>query len=541
MPASSTLAGPGPAPALRSRWGRILRWLAWPTVALWVLAIVVLHPLAGSLYVITDHTAAANLPAAAPSTRVAVLQEAAQPTSDAGGQRTTDTVAVLFVRAGGLISTDLPVVAGARTAVAGLAGIDGLGAPSAVRPAPDGQAAAFTAEVRSSALHTARTDTDAVQRVRSAVGASTRGARGLQVFVTGPAAVTADGGSTSQTTLLLTAMLIVAMILLVVYRSVLLWDLPAGRRGRGHCRRPGCDPRARQRRTHRQHAVHVDLDRAVLRGRQRLRPAAHPSVSRRTAAPRSGGRSHGGGLAPHAAHAGRIRRHGGRRHAVPAGGPIRLAARARPDRGHCGPGRPRGPGQLLAGDADHCRPVRLLAPTATFRRHHPRGIADLVTHRRRGRPAPGPDFPGRSASAGRRERGPVRLARRQRPARQSQTPARKRRRRRPLRRPLRTRGHRPAGAAGATRTSENSGADGTGGPGRRRRQPRAAVGQYTSYSIVLSVDSYSSAGTAAIGGLRDELDRTARARCSAVVRPLRSTPPAPPSGTLWCSSRWCWW
>ena len=226
MPVPSPPADPGQASALRSRLGRSLRWLAWPTVLLWVPAIVVLHPLAGTLYEITDHTAAANLPAAAPSTRVAVLQEAAQPTSDTGGKRTTDAVAVLFVRGGGLISTDLPVVAGAQTAVAGLVGIDGLGAPTAVRTAPDGQAASFTAEVSSAALHTARTDIDAVHVVRNAVATATRGAPGLQVLVTGPAAVTADGGSTSQTTLLFTAMLIVAVLLLVIYRSVLLWIFP---------------------------------------------------------------------------------------------------------------------------------------------------------------------------------------------------------------------------------------------------------------------------------------------------------------------------
>ncbi len=226
MPAPSTPAGPRPAPALRSRLGRTLRWLAWPTVLLWVLALLVLHPLAASLYEITDHTAAANLPAAAPSTQVAVLQEAARPASADGGKQTTDALAVVFVRTGGLTRTDLPVMAGARAAVAGLAGSNGLGAPTAVRPAPDGQAATFTAQVGSAALHTARTDIDAVHAVRTAVASAVRGAPGLQVFVTGPAAVTADSGSTSQTTLLLTAMLIVAVILLVVYRSVLLWIFP---------------------------------------------------------------------------------------------------------------------------------------------------------------------------------------------------------------------------------------------------------------------------------------------------------------------------
>ena len=51
-------------------------------------------------------------------------------------------------------------------------------------------------------------------------------ATSLQVAVTGPAAVSADSGSGTQTALLLTALVIVALILLLVYRSPLLWLLP---------------------------------------------------------------------------------------------------------------------------------------------------------------------------------------------------------------------------------------------------------------------------------------------------------------------------
>jgi hypothetical protein len=65
-----------------------------------------------------------------------------------------------------------------------------------------------------------------VQAIRQAVDGLARG--GLQVAVTGSAALVADGGVSSKTLniLLLTALLIVVIILILVYRSPLLWLLP---------------------------------------------------------------------------------------------------------------------------------------------------------------------------------------------------------------------------------------------------------------------------------------------------------------------------
>lgn len=213
-------------PAPSGRFGRALRWLRWPALALWVLAIVILHPLAGSLYQVTDDTAAANLPASAPSTQVAAIEDAAQ--QDSGQQRRSDDVTVVVVRTGGLTSTDLSAVRKARAAVAGLVGnIGGLTEPGPVRRSPDGRAGVFTAQVMAPTLHETTMDTSAVQSIRRAVARATSNAHpGLQTAVTGQAAVTADGGSTSQATLLATALIIVAIVLLFVYRSVLLWVFP---------------------------------------------------------------------------------------------------------------------------------------------------------------------------------------------------------------------------------------------------------------------------------------------------------------------------
>jgi putative drug exporter of the RND superfamily len=223
MPRSTDHRRRRPVPS--GRLGRTLRWLRWPTVIVWVLAIVLLHPLAGSLYRVTDDAAAANLPSSAPSTRVAALEAATQ--HDSAGRVQSDVVAVVFARKGGLTAADLAVVASARDAVAGLVGrVDGLGLPGAPQPSPDGKAEIFTADVTAPVINETSADTGAVETIRHAIDAASNADHGVRVAVTGPAAVTADSGSTSQNTLLLTALVIVAIILLLVYRSVLLWIFP---------------------------------------------------------------------------------------------------------------------------------------------------------------------------------------------------------------------------------------------------------------------------------------------------------------------------
>lgn len=211
-----------------SGFGRALRLLRWPVLIGWVITVVALHPLAAHLYQVTDDGAAANLPSSAPSTQVAALQDGQRANHDQVGTTSDDSIAVVIARDGGLTADDDAAVSAARQAVARLAGsITGLGPPGPALTAPDGRAVVFTAEVSALALDKTGTDTAATTAVRRAVEAAVRGSEdGLRVAVTGGAAITADGGHTSQTTLLLTALLIVAAVLLVVYRSVLLWVFP---------------------------------------------------------------------------------------------------------------------------------------------------------------------------------------------------------------------------------------------------------------------------------------------------------------------------
>jgi putative drug exporter of the RND superfamily len=207
------------------RLATVLRRLRWPVVIAWLFIIVLTYPLAHGLSNVTSSNASAYLPSSAPSTRVVLIEQAAQQ-----GAPQTDPAIVVFTRDAGLTAADRTAVAAARSAVMSLAGRnDAVGAPGPVNWSADGQAATFTAQVTAATASVTSVDIAAVQAIRQAVGGSAgQPGDGLQVAVTGQAAVNADSGVTSavQNTLLLTALLIVAVVLLLVYRSPLLWLVP---------------------------------------------------------------------------------------------------------------------------------------------------------------------------------------------------------------------------------------------------------------------------------------------------------------------------
>jgi RND superfamily putative drug exporter len=218
-------AGPAVAATMNDRLARVLRRLRWPVAVLWVLAVVVLMPLASGLSGVTNDTASAYLPSGAQSSRVAALQ---QKTQHAAGDLVSQQAIAVFARPGGLTPADLAAVTAARAAVGSLAGPGrGLGSPGPVRLSADGDAALFTVPVSAPQDSVTGVDTRAVTAVRRVVAQKTSGPRGgLRAAVTGDAAVTADSGSTTLNALLLSALIIVAVILLLVYRSPVLWLLP---------------------------------------------------------------------------------------------------------------------------------------------------------------------------------------------------------------------------------------------------------------------------------------------------------------------------
>jgi putative drug exporter of the RND superfamily len=228
MSAAHTRARPDPGDRLAT----ILRRLRWPVVVAWVLIIVLAYPIAHGLSNVTSSNASAYLPSSAPSTKVVLIEQAAQ-----RGAPETDPATVVLSNSrvghqGGLTATDRTAVAAARAAVARLAAQHAatVGVPGPVHWSADGQAAQFTAQVTAPQNDVTSTDISAVQAIRQAVAGPVAQAAGdgLQAAVTGQAAINADSGITSsvQNVLLLTALLIVAVILLIVYRSPLLWLLP---------------------------------------------------------------------------------------------------------------------------------------------------------------------------------------------------------------------------------------------------------------------------------------------------------------------------
>ena len=209
------------------RLGRMLRWLRWPAVIVWLFAIVALNPLASSLSNVTNSSASAYLQSTADSTRVVELEQAAQ---HQRGQPDVDQMIVVFARRSGLTAADKAAVASAHATVARLAStVRGLSAPGKPVPSADGTAVFFTATVTTPSASEYAYDSTAVRSIRRAVSAAASHAHdGLQAEVTGSAAITADSGVTNKTLtdLRLTAIAIIVVILLVVYRRPVLWLFP---------------------------------------------------------------------------------------------------------------------------------------------------------------------------------------------------------------------------------------------------------------------------------------------------------------------------
>jgi putative drug exporter of the RND superfamily len=229
---------PAQTPGTRKRGARTpddrfaiwLRRLRWPVVIVWILAIVLLHGLSGSLSKATNDGASAYLPASAASTKVVLLQQAAARAAlHTSGQPETNTAIAVFASSGPLTAADQAAIGSARTAVVGLVGhVAGLAAPSALLPSADRKAAVFSVNISGQATNTGSVDRDAVRAIRAAIAKPVAAAgTGLVAAVTGSAAVNADtSAGNQQTKLLLTALIIVAVILLLVYRSPILWLLP---------------------------------------------------------------------------------------------------------------------------------------------------------------------------------------------------------------------------------------------------------------------------------------------------------------------------
>ncbi|MFG3254454.1 MMPL family transporter [Streptomyces sp. NPDC048172] len=211
-------SGEGPPPAAEGppRWTHRLtgflvgRRTKWAVLAIWIVLLAALGPLAGKLADVEENDAAAWLPGQAESTKVVELQEKL---------RDDETIPALVVyeREGGITKAD---TAKAQKDAAAFAGLPGAEKAQGPFPSKDGKALQTVVPM---------TDDKVDKAVEKAREIAERGPPGLESHVTGPGGQAADLFEVFESIdglLLLAAAGIVIVLLLLIYRSPVLWFIP---------------------------------------------------------------------------------------------------------------------------------------------------------------------------------------------------------------------------------------------------------------------------------------------------------------------------
>ncbi|WP_433467027.1 MMPL family transporter [Spirillospora sp. CA-128828] len=208
------MSAPSPAPP-RGRSHRLAGLIAgrrtkWAVLALWVVLLMALGPLAGKLGDVEENDAAAWLPGGAESTQVVSLEKQFR-------KDETMLAVVVYERSGGITPADK---AKAASDVAALQKLPGAQKAQGPFPSKDGKALQTLVPL---------TDVDLTGAVDQARDLAKRGPPGLTAHVTGPAGGGADQFEVFQSLdgfLLMAAGLVVIVLLLFIYRSPILWFVP---------------------------------------------------------------------------------------------------------------------------------------------------------------------------------------------------------------------------------------------------------------------------------------------------------------------------
>ncbi|TDD69569.1 MMPL family transporter [Actinomadura rubrisoli] len=203
-----------PAPP-RSRAHRLASLIAgrrtkWAVLALWIVLLLALGPLAGKLGDVEKNDAAAWLPGGAESTQVVKLQEQFR-------KDETMLAVVVYERPGGITAADRTKAASDVGALQHLPGAQKAQGPF---PSKDGKALQTLVPF---------TDEDVTGAVDGARDLVKRGPPGLNAHVTGPAGGGADQFEVFKSIdgfLLMAAGIVVIVLLLIIYRSPVLWFVP---------------------------------------------------------------------------------------------------------------------------------------------------------------------------------------------------------------------------------------------------------------------------------------------------------------------------
>ncbi|NDU74160.1 MMPL family transporter [Actinomadura sp. DSM 109109] len=208
------MSAPDPAPP-RPRTHRLAALIAgrrtkWAVLALWIVLLAALGPLAGKLGDVEKNDAASWLPAGAESTQVVELQERFR-------KDETMLAVIVYERSAGITAADK---AKAQSDVAAFQKLPGAQQAQGPFPSKDGKALQTLVPL---------TDEDLTAAVDQARELAERGPPGLVSHVTGPAGGGADQFEVFQSLdgfLLMAAGLVVIVLLLFIYRSPVLWFVP---------------------------------------------------------------------------------------------------------------------------------------------------------------------------------------------------------------------------------------------------------------------------------------------------------------------------
>ncbi|WUH97745.1 MMPL family transporter [Spirillospora sp. NBC_00431] len=182
----------------------------WAVLALWVVLLVALGPLAGKLGDVEENDAASWLPGGAESTQVVKMEEQFR-------KDETMPAVVVYERSGGITAQDRAKAASDVSALQKLPGAQKAQGPF---PSEDGKALQTIVPF---------TDEDLTGAIDEARDLTQRGPPGLTAHVTGPAGMGADQFEVFETIdgfLLMAAGSVVIVLLLIIYRSPLLWFVP---------------------------------------------------------------------------------------------------------------------------------------------------------------------------------------------------------------------------------------------------------------------------------------------------------------------------
>jgi RND superfamily putative drug exporter len=189
----------------------------WVVLALWIIFLAVLGPLAGKLTGAEKNDAQAWLPAKAESTRVLALQSRFESPNLA-------PAVVVYDRPGGLTTADRAKAAADAQQFRAIPGV----VPGQVSPpvvSKDGQAIQTVVPVNlgKNGWNNASTKADAMRSIAMA------NAHGMTVHITGPLGTASDSAKSFKGidgTLLFATLAVVIVLLLITYRSPVLWLLP---------------------------------------------------------------------------------------------------------------------------------------------------------------------------------------------------------------------------------------------------------------------------------------------------------------------------